>query len=225
MIIVLPLILCGVLWYTGQLSGENFVFLAIAMIVMTAFVSVLGVHSGMTYFESRVAVAVSLSTVLFLLLRYCRMHAHDGCLSGLLRANSCFAFSAFMLGGGAGMALAIGTPKSFQCHLRVFHAYAFCHLLRHHRASCSANTRRLSSWPVITYGFATATMLVPAVDEFDVATGRTTYSRWMVDIGRSHRFGVNLSQSDAKQPREDYLTHTVSESSCNSVRTLPPWRC
>jgi len=27
---------------------------------------------------------------------------------------------------------------------------------------------------VATYGFATAAMLVPAVDEFDVATGRTT---------------------------------------------------
>lgn len=27
---------------------------------------------------------------------------------------------------------------------------------------------------IATYGFATATMLVPAVDEFDVATGRTT---------------------------------------------------
>ena len=171
-IILLPLVLCGVLWYTGYLSNENVFFVTVAMIVMTAFVAVLGVHSGMTYFESRVAVAVSLSTVLFLLLGIAvcmrMMVAFGGSFSKQL-----FAFFAFMLGGGAGMALAVGyrNPSNAIFMSSLLTPFATFYVITSFLLGEYAAAFLVA---IVTYGFATATMLVPAVDEFDVATGRTT---------------------------------------------------
>lgn len=171
-IILLPLVLCGALWYTGHVSTENLVFLVVVMLVMNVFVAVLGVHAGMTYYESRVAVGVSLSTVLFLLLGIAV------CMRMMLAFQSSFtyqlqAFSAFMLGGGAGLFLALGyrNPSraiwmaSFTTPFATF--YVITSFLQG-----SFGAAFLVA--VATYGFATAAMLVPAVDEFDVATGRTT---------------------------------------------------
>ena len=171
-IILLPLVLCGVLWYTNHLSTENLVFLTVVMLVMNAFVAVLGIHSGMTYFDSRTAVGVSLSTVLFLLLGIAV------CMRMMLAFQSSFtyqlqAFAAFMLGGGAGLFLALGyrNPSraiwmaSFGTPFATF--YVITSFLQ-------SNFGAAFIVAVTTYGFATAAMLVPAVDEFDVATGRTT---------------------------------------------------
>jgi ABC-type Na+ efflux pump permease subunit len=171
-IILLPLVLCGVLWYTNHLSTENLVFLTVVMLVMNAFVAVLGIHSGMTYFDSRTAVGVSLSTVLFLLLGIAV------CMRMMLAFQSSFtyqlqAFAAFMLGGGAGLFLALGyrNPSraiwmaSFATPFATF--YVITSFLQDSFGAAFIVA-------VATYGFATAAMLVPAVDEFDVATGRTT---------------------------------------------------
>jgi len=171
-IILLPLVLCGVLWYAGHVSTENLVFLVVVMLVMNTFVAVLGVHAGMTYYESRVAVGVSLSTVLFLLLGIAV------CMRMMLAFQSSFtyqlqAFSAFMLGGGAGLFLALGyrNPSralwmaSFTTPFATF--YVITSFLQ-------GSFGAAFFVAVATYGFATAAMLVPAVDEFDVATGRTT---------------------------------------------------
>ena len=171
-IILLPLALCSVLWYAGHLSSENLLFLIAVMLVMTAFVTVLGVHSGMTYYESRTAVGVSLSTVLFLLLGVAV------CMRMMMAFQNSFnyqlpAFSAFMLGGGAGLFLALGyrNPSraigiaSFATPFATF--YVITSFLQGSFGAAFV-------FAVATYGFATAAMLVPAVDEFDVATGRTT---------------------------------------------------
>ena len=171
-IILLPLVLCGVLWYTNHLSTENLVFLTVLMLVMNAFVAVLGIHSGMTYFESRTAVGVSLSTVLFLLLGIAV------CMRMMLAFQSSFtyqlsAFAAFMVGGGAGLFLALGyrNPSraiwmaSFATPFATFHVIT---------SFLQGSFGAAFIVAVATYGFATAAMLVPAVDEFDVATGRTT---------------------------------------------------
>ncbi len=170
--ILLPLVLCGVLWYTNHLSTENLVFLIVVMLVMNVFVAVLGIHSGMTYYESRTAIGVSLSTVLFLLLGIAV------CMRMMLAFQSSFtyqlqAFSAFMLGGGAGLFLALGyrNPSraiwmaSFGTPFATF--YVITSFLQ-------SNFGAAFIVAVATYGFATAAMLVPAVDEFDIATGRTT---------------------------------------------------
>ena len=171
-IILLPLVLCCVLWFTNYLSSQHFLFVTLSMLVMTAFVSVLGVHSGMTYFESRVAVGVSLSTVLFLLLGIAvcmrMMVAFQGSFDKQL-----FAFSAFMIGGGASMALAIGhrNPSNAIFTSSMLTPFATFYVIT---SFLLGEYTAAFLVAVVTYGFATATMLVPAVDEFDVATGRTT---------------------------------------------------
>ena len=82
-------------------------------------------------------------------------------------------FFAFTLGGGVGLYVALGARNpstaiglaSFACPFLTF--YAITSFLLGHTAVVSLVT-------VAAYGFATAAMLVPAIAEFDVATGRTT---------------------------------------------------
>lgn len=170
--ILLPIGLCVLLWYQEFMSTENLVFLVIAIFVMNAFVAMLGVHVGMTYAESRTAVGVSLSTVLFLLLGIgvCMrmMVAFQGSFNQQLQA-----FVAFMVGGGAGLYLTLGRRNpskaigiaSFATPFVTF--YVITSFLQASFGAAFLLT-------VATYGFATTALLVPAIAEFDVATGRTT---------------------------------------------------
>jgi len=170
--ILLPLGLCIVLWFDNHLTTENLIFLILALLVMNVFVAMVGVHAGMTFSESRTAVAVSLSTVLFLLLGIAV------CMRMMLAFQSSFshqyqAFAAFMLGGGIGLFCALGARNpsraigwaSFVTPFASF--YAITSFLQGSFGAAFLVT-------VATYGFATAAMLVPALYEFDVATGRTT---------------------------------------------------
>ncbi len=170
--ILLPMGLCVLLWYRDHLTTENLVFLTLAMLVMNAFVAMLGVHIGMIYSESRTAVGVSLSTVLFLLLGIAvcmrMMVAFQGSFNNQLQA-----FIAFMVGGGAGLYLTLGyrNPSkaigmaSFAMPFITF--YVITSFLEAKFGAAFLLT-------VATYGFATTALLVPAIAEFDVATGRTT---------------------------------------------------
>ena len=170
--ILLPIVLALVLWSTGHLEAENMVFLAAALVVMNSFVAVLGIHAGMTYVNSRSAVAVSLGTLLFLLLGIgiCMrmMLAFQGSFTYQLQA-----FSAFMVGGGIGLYFALGIRNpsraigwaSFVAPFATF--YIITSFLDQNYGAAFLVT-------AATYGFATAAMLIPALYEFDVATGRTT---------------------------------------------------
>ncbi len=170
--ILLPIGLCLVLWFQDYMTTENLIFLVIATLVMNAFVAMLGVHVGMTYSESRTAVGVSLSTVLFLLLGIAvcmrMMVAFQGSFNNQLQA-----FVAFMVGGGAGLFLTLGRRNpskaiglaSFATPFVTF--YVITSFLQASFGAAFLLT-------VATYGFATTAMLIPAIAEFDVATGRTT---------------------------------------------------
>lgn len=170
--IFLPIALCVLLWYRDYMTTENLVFLILASLVMNAFVAMLGVHVGMTYSESRTAVGVSLSTVLFLLLGIAvcmrMMVAFQGSFNNQLQA-----FVAFMVGGGAGLYLTLGRRNpskaigiaSFATPFVTF--YVITSFLQASFGAAFLLT-------VATYGFATTALLVPAIAEFDVATGRTT---------------------------------------------------
>lgn len=170
--ILLPIALCVLLWSRDYMTTENLVFLILASLVMNAFVAMLGVHVGMTYSESRTAVGVSLSTVLFLLLGIAvcmrMMVAFQGSFNNQLQA-----FVAFMVGGGAGLYLTLGRRNpskaigiaSFATPFVTF--YVITSFLQASFGAAFLLT-------VATYGFATTALLVPAIAEFDVATGRTT---------------------------------------------------
>lgn len=170
--ILLPIGLCVLLWYQDQMTTENLVFMVIVSLVMNAFVAMLGVHVGMTYSDSRTAVGISLSTVLFLLLGIAvcmrMMVAFQGSFNNQLQA-----FFAFMVGGGAGLYWALGrrnpsTAIAIASGLTPFVTFAVITNFIDGRFGAAF------LMTVMTYGFATVALLVPAIAEFDVATGRTT---------------------------------------------------
>lgn len=170
--VVLPLVLCGYLWFRDAISFENLVYLAAGWLVMCVFGAMLGVHVGMSYATSRAGIAVSLGTVFFLFVGVAV------CMRIMVAFSSSFQvqlqpFLAFMVGGGIGLYVALGIRNpspailaaSFGCPFAIF--YAITSFLLGYT---------LAVFLVLSFmfGFTTAAMLVPALFEFDVATGRTT---------------------------------------------------
>lgn len=170
--VLAPLLLCGYLWWSELLSFENLLYLWGGLAVLYCFVAMLGLHAGMHYENSRSAIGVSLGTVFFLFLGIATclriMVAFSGSFQVQLQP-----FLAFMLGGGVGLYVALGarTPStaigvaSLLCPFATF--YAITSFLLNYTLGVFLVTACM-------YGFATAAMLVPAIYEFDVATGRTT---------------------------------------------------
>jgi hypothetical protein len=172
--ILLPLALCGYLWWAREISSENLAYLVGGLAVMYVFVSMLGVHAGMSYDNSRSAIAASLGTVFFLCLGVL------ACVWMLISFSGSFQFQlipffAMLLGGGVGLFVALGwrnpSPAiglaAITCPFATFYAII---------SSMIEPPQTLGVFLItaVTYGFTTAAMLIPAIYEFDVATGRTT---------------------------------------------------
>lgn len=170
--VLLPLLLCGYLSYLGALSAENACYLVGGLAVLYAFVAMVGVHAGMIHANSRQAVAVSLGTVFFLFLGVATCMRIMVSFSGSFHAQL-LPFTALFVVGGVGLYLALGARNpssaialaSFLCPFASF--YAITSLLL---------GASLGVFLVIAgaFGFATAAMLVPALGEFDVATGKAS---------------------------------------------------
>lgn len=170
--VVLPILLCGYVWYTGLLGLESLIYLVGGLLVLYGFVAMLGIHAGMIYPNSRSAIATSLGTVFFLFLGVAvcmrMMVAFSGSFQAQLQP-----FLAFMIGGGVGLYVALGARNpspaigvaSFLCPFATFYAITSFFL---------NYTLGVFLVAAAAYGFTTAAMLVPAIYEFDVATGRTT---------------------------------------------------
>jgi ABC-type transport system involved in multi-copper enzyme maturation permease subunit len=170
--VLLPMLLCGYLCYRGALGAENLVYLLGGLAVLDLFAAVVGLHAGMIYDNSPSAAATSLGTIFFLFVGVAvcmrMMVAFSGSFQAQLQP-----FLAFMLGGGVGLYLALGARNpstaiavaSLACPFAMFYAITSFLL-----------GQTLGVFLVVAgaYGFATAAMLVPALYEFDVATGRTT---------------------------------------------------
>jgi len=169
--LLLPMLLCLYLWWAGVLGLEDLAYLLIGAGVLYGFVAMLGVHAGMAYENSRSAIGTSLGTVFFLFLGVLT------CMWMMLSFAGSFEFQLPFLGlivfGGAGLYLALGVRNpsiaigvaSFLCPFATFYAITSFILNQNHLAFGAM---------VGAYGFMTAAMLIPAIDEFDVATGRTT---------------------------------------------------
>jgi hypothetical protein len=167
-----PVLLCVFLWWQGIVGLENLMYLAGGFIVLGIFVAMLGVHAGMNYFNTRTAVATSLGTLFFLFVGVgvCMrmMIAFSGSFNAQMQP-----FLAFTIGGGIGLYVALGARNpstaigfaSFICPFATF--YAITSFLLDYTLGVFLVT-------ALAYGFMTAAMMVPAICEFDVATGRTT---------------------------------------------------
>jgi ABC-type transport system involved in multi-copper enzyme maturation permease subunit len=171
-IIAPPLCLCVYLWWRGALEFENLFYLVVGLAVMDVFVAVLGVHVGMAYSNSRTAVAVSLGTVFFLLLGVATCMRIMVSFSGSFQMQL-WPFVGVILGGWAGLYAALGIRNP---SLAIGLAAFACPAATFIGITSYFNGQTLGVFTIATlaYGFATAAMLVPALFEFDVATGRTT---------------------------------------------------
>ncbi|TWT86547.1 ABC-2 family transporter protein [Pseudobythopirellula maris] len=167
--VVLPLALCAYLWWFGALTGWTASLLVVGLLVMDVFAAVLGLHAGMMYFSSRQAIGASIGTLLFLFIGV------STCMRMMLALSDSFEsqlapFLGFIFGGGVGLYAALGwrNPSSalalasFAAPFATF--YAIVSFLIGDYSLVAAAT-------VATFGFATAAMLVPALSEFDIATG------------------------------------------------------
>ncbi len=176
--VLLPLLLFGYLLYAEVLKTEQVVFLFGGWVVMTVFAATLGLHAGITYANSRTAIATSLGTLLFLFLGVAT------CMRMMLAFNAfeyqLTSFLGFIAGGGVGLFVALGWRNASQAIFWASLALPFAtffvitsYLLRDYD--------RVLLVTVAAYGFAVAAMLVPAVSEFDVALGRHRAQRRMSD--------------------------------------------
>ncbi|MGI5831331.1 MAG: hypothetical protein ACOX6D_02195 [Thermoguttaceae bacterium] len=171
-IILLPLLLCGYVWYLGGMSALNAFFLFTGLAVLYFFAAMIGVHVGMQYTNTRSSLATSLGIIFFLFVGIgtCiwMMLAFSGSFESQLQP-----FLAFMLGGGVGLYLCLGLRNpsnaialaAFILPPATFYAITCFLLGQFHWVFLSV---------VGAYLFTVISMLIPAIDEFDTVTGRTT---------------------------------------------------
>jgi ABC-type transport system involved in multi-copper enzyme maturation permease subunit len=174
-IVLLPLLLCCYLGWEGAIEAENLTYLLIGMAVLYVFVAVIGLHCGMIYENSRTAIATSLGTVFFLFIGVATCMRIMVAFSGTFNAQLP-PFLAFMLGGGLGLHVTLGSKissraialASFACPIATF--YSITNFLRGDQGDMVIVLLVM----VAAYGFTTAALLIPAIYEFDETTGRTT---------------------------------------------------
>jgi hypothetical protein len=169
--VVAPLVMCVVLHVLGALTTSNLIYLFTGLIVMDVFVIMLGVHAGMNYANSRTAIGVSLGSVFFLFLGVVTLILFMISFSGSFQTQLA-PFLAFIVGGSVGLFAALGIRNSSSAIgwasllLPFATFFAITNFLVDHLAAAFFVT-------AATYGFTTAAMLVPALYEFDIASGRT----------------------------------------------------
>lgn len=159
----------------GVIPWENFIYLVLGLLLLAGFASMLGLHAGLSFDNSRAAIANSLGTMFFLFLGVflCMLLIVEARSSFLLQLPS---FMVFILGGSLGLwaSLTYKNPSPAltlsALVLPFFTFYAITGFLLNDT---------LGIWAVVTatYGFTTLAMLIPAVSEFDVALGRTTLDK------------------------------------------------
>jgi ABC-type transport system involved in multi-copper enzyme maturation permease subunit len=167
--ILLPVLLCVYLWLVGQLSTENFWFLLIGLAIINWFAAMLGLHAGITYANSRSAIATSIGTLIFLFLGVAT------CMRIMLAFSHSFdyqftAFLGFIAGGSVGLYVAL----NWRTHSPAITITAIAAPLATFVAITSYLLQQYGAVFLIisaTYGFATVAMLVPAIHVFDLATG------------------------------------------------------
>jgi ABC-type transport system involved in multi-copper enzyme maturation permease subunit len=171
-IVILPLALAGALVATGIASLEDGLYLALGMAILLFFAAVLGLHVGLSYPSSRRAIAVALGTVAFLFVGVAttmRIMVAFGSSFELQLAP----FLAAIVGGAVGLyaALSARNPSpAIAWAAALLPALTFVAIT----GFLQGNSLQVLLVTATAYGFATASLLVPAIGAFDLLTGRTT---------------------------------------------------
>lgn len=174
-LILIPVLILCYLVSQGAFSTEGFLCALIGFLALMIFAIVLGLHMGLTYDNSRSAIGASLGTMFFL-----------------------------FVGIGIFMILLVQARSSFALQLQSFLVFIVVGSAALHSALTHRNPSRalaISAWmlPFLTfyaitsfllggtlgvlvtilfaYGLPVLSMYIPAVSEFDVALGKTTFDK------------------------------------------------
>lgn len=174
-VIAVPLLFAINLALRGVLPLESFLFTVLGYLTLVCFAAMLGLHSGLSYENSRGAILNSLGTMFFLFVGI------FVCIVLIVEAQASYEmqfvpFMTFIVGGSMALWISL-TRKNPSTALQIsaatlpfFTFYAISSFLLGH------------TLPVLlaifaTYGFTTIAMLVPAISSFDVAFGRSSVDR------------------------------------------------
>ncbi|MEM9942204.1 MAG: hypothetical protein AAF939_11620 [Planctomycetota bacterium] len=168
--ILLPILICGYLAYNQAMTVENFSYLVVGLSFLYVFVTMLGIHAGMSYSSSRQAITISLGTVFFLFLGVVTSMAMMISFTGNVEAQL-GPFLAVIVGGAIGLYVSLGrnTPSTAMVIasglLPIAMFYSITSLLLE---------KFLSALIVFcfTYGWATTAMMIPRLSEFIVSSDR-----------------------------------------------------
>jgi ABC-type transport system involved in multi-copper enzyme maturation permease subunit len=168
--IVLPLLLCAYLWLRGGVTLENLAYIVGGAAVLYLFVTMLGVHCGMSYANSRTAISVSLGTVFFLFLGVVT------CILMMISFSGSFQmqfgpFFALCVGGGVGLFVALGSRNPSAA---IGAASLLLPFATYYAIVSFLLGYTLPIFVVLgaMYGFTTVAMMVPALGEYNIAMGR-----------------------------------------------------
>jgi ABC-type transport system involved in multi-copper enzyme maturation permease subunit len=174
-IILVPLALIGYYVTQGHVTWENCAYLVIGFLLLVAFSAMLGLHSGLSFENSRSAIANSLGTMFFLFIGIFI------CMMLIVEARSSFAlqlpsFLVFIIGGSIGLGASL-MHKNPSPALTL--SAAILPFLTFYAITGFLLNETLGVLLALAgaYGFTTIAMLVPSVSEFDVALGRTTLDK------------------------------------------------
>ena len=169
--VALPLLLCVALWLFGQVSLENLLFLLTGLSILILFVTMLGIHCGMVYYNSRQAIAVSLGTVFFLFLGIMTCMLIMISFSTTSFESMLAPFLAFIVLGGIGLFVGLG-PKNPSSALALASAALPISMFYAITSFLIGQTTPVYLLLVTVYGFTTAAMMIPALSEFNISMGR-----------------------------------------------------
>jgi len=169
--IVLPMLLCALLYAQDGLKLDNLAYVVGGLAIMDLFVAMLGMHCGMHYGNSRTAIGLSLGTVFFLFLGVVTCILLMISFSGSFQIQL-FPFLAFIAGGSIGLYVSLGARNPSSA---IATASLLLPLATFYAITSFLLGYTLGVFLVVaaTYGFATAAMLVPAISEYDFASTRT----------------------------------------------------
>lgn len=171
--LILPLLLTVVMGISGvipALTAENIVYVGVTYVVLTLFAVALGLHAGLSYENSRQAIAHSLGTMFFLCIGIFVF------MLLLVEARSSFAiqlqsFILFIGFGSLGLysSLTYRNPSNAltlaALMLPFLTFYAITEFLL-------GGNLGVCFWICMAYGFAAVAMMVPVMHDFDIALGR-----------------------------------------------------
>ena len=170
-LVLLPIAMAIYVWYSEVLGSENLVYLVLGWLTLVGFVLVLGLHTGMSYSNSRQAIAVSLGTVFFLFLGIVTAMLMMVSFTGNVEAQLA-PFLACIVGGAIGLYIALGwnTPSSALAMAAMLLPIAMFYSITSYLIG---NYMSVIVVVVFTYGFAVTAMVVPRLSEFLISMGRS----------------------------------------------------